>query len=180
MKKMKLAAVLIAIIVLGTACAGKAEETSAAAETEAVTEATEEAETSEEEDKAAEESQEAADTASEDEDEALAKETARVLAKALKESIDEITPEDLAIAVAYPCYVGVGKDGETVKNEEEFLAIDPSQYLTEELKEAIKAADTDSIEWTEAGLVVGAPEGTPNVVFGLSADGTVGITGINP
>ncbi len=179
--KKKMMAMLIAVVAISAAaCSKPAEETTAAAETEAVTEAVTEGETEAEPSEETEESSEDATDNAEAEDTELAAETAKVLAKALQEDIDEISAEDLAIVMAYPCYVGVGKDGETVDSEEEFLAIDPSQYLTDGLKEAIKAADIDSLEWTEAGIVVGAPEGTPNVIFGLSEEGTVGITGINP
>ena len=119
------------------------------------------------------------ETLSPEEDAALTEEIARMLAESLQESVDEAAAEDLSILIAYPCYVGVG-DGVVVNNEDEFLAIDMDEYMTDEMKEAIKSADIENIEMTEAGLIVGAESGTPNVIFGIAEDGTVGITGINP
>ena len=186
MKKMKIAALLAAGVLALTACGQEAKETAAettaaetttaeaAAETEGGSSAAEESAEEGSEVEVAEE-----ETLSAEEDAALAENTAHILAEALQESIDEATAEDLAVLAAYPCYVGVG-EGVVVNNEEEFLAIDLSEYMTDEMKAAIKNADIASLEMTEAGLVVGAESGHPNITFGIAEDGTVGITGINP
>ena len=177
MRKMKIAVLLAAGVLALTACGQgtRKEETKAATEAAATAEAETDAVSEADDDYAGA----GYETISPEEDAALTEEVSRMLAESLQESVDEAAAEDLSILIAYPCYVGVG-DGVVVNNEDEFLAIDMDEYMTDEMKEAIKSADIENIEMTEAGLIVGAESGTPNVIFGIAEDGTVGITGINP
>ncbi len=86
--------------------------------------------------------------------------------------------EKLKKLVVYPCYVGVG-DGVTVDSEEEFMDLNPDAVFTDELIDAVKGADLDSLKMTEAGLAVGDKSGKPNIIIGLGEDKRIGIVGIN-
>ena len=153
-----------------TACSSKPAETTA--EETAVEETTAE-ETSE-----AEESSEVEESA---EDE-LSDEELTALYQGFAESLQKVIGQkdlnQLAELVVYPCYVGID-DGVVVENEDEFLALDAEKVFTDELITAVEDADLENTEVTEAGYVVGDPSGKPNVTFGLDAEGTMGITGIN-
>lgn len=159
-----------------TACSGKAAETTAAETT--VEETTAEEITVEE--TTAEETTEE-ETSSEDDDE-LSPEELKAMYQGFAESLQSVIGlkdlKELSELVVYPCYVGID-DGVVVENDEEFLALDPEKVFTDDLIAAVEGADLEKAEVTEAGYVVGDPSGKPNVTFGLDAEGTMGITGIN-
>lgn len=102
----------------------------------------------------------------------------KALAKDVQNIIDDRDLEKLKKLVVYPCYVGVG-DGVTVDSEEEFMDLNPDAVFTDELIDAVKGADLDSLKMTEAGLAVGDKSGKPNIIIGPGEDKRIGIVGIN-
>ena len=102
----------------------------------------------------------------------------KALAKDVQNIIEDRDLEKLKKLVVYPCYVGVG-DGVTVDSEEEFMDLNPDAVFTDELIDAVKGADLDSLKMTEAGLAVGDKSGKPNIIIGLGEDKRIGIVGIN-
>lgn len=171
---MIMAAAMIASVGV-TACSSKPAETTAA---ETTVEETTVEETTAEETTEAEESSEAEESAEDElsEDELAA--MYQAFAESLQKVIGQKDLKQLAELVVYPCYVGID-DGVVVENEDEFLALDAEKVFTDELIAAVEGADLENTEVTEAGYVVGDPSGKPNVTFGLDAEGTMGITGIN-
>ncbi len=173
MKKKVIAAVVLASV-MGLGGCGGTDRTSGNGTTETVQ--TTEAQTAE---TTAEETKHAEDTTLSGEEEKKMLETEyKALAKGIQNIIEERDLEKLKEAVVYPCYVGVG-DGVTVDSEEEFMDLNPDEVFTDELIEAVKGADIDSLNVAKAGLVVGDPSGKPNITIGLGADNRVGIVGIN-
>ena len=85
--------------------------------------------------------------------------------------------QGLADLTAYPVYVGIG-EGQAVESEEDFLALDPAEVFTDELKSAVAAADPEALEPSEAGFVLSDENGKPNVIFGV-VDGELAVKGIN-
>lgn len=187
MKKKTLAVMmLVTFMAICTACGSAAEETPAQEAAPAEEAAPAQEETSEEETSAQEEApEEEAATAqegevSEGQEEEILETECRGFAKSLQESIGDRNMEDIAVLMSYPCYIGYGDGTDTtVETEEDFLALDAEKVFSDELVEAVKNADVDSIEMVAAGLVVGDESGKPNVTFGLGGDETVGIIGIN-
>lgn len=167
-RKLWIAAALTAAVLSATACSGKtaavSEQTTAA--TEQTTAAAEAAKTTAASEVSAE-------------DEKLNEQMMREVAKAIQSNIADKNMEDLSLVVAYPCYVGVG-EGVIVKDQAEFLALDVNEVITDEMVEAVKNADMDSLSISEAGLVVGSESGKPNITIGVTEDDAVGIVGINP
>ena len=102
----------------------------------------------------------------------------KALAKDVQNIMEDRDLEKLKKLVVYPCYVGVG-DGVTVDSEEEFMDLNPDAVFTDELIDAVKGADLDSLKMTEAGLAVGDKSGKPNIIIGLGEDKRIGIVGIN-
>lgn len=173
MKKKMVAAIVLASV-LGLGGCGGTDKTSGNGT--AGTDKTTEAQTVE---TAAEETEAAEETALSGEEEQKMLETEyKALAKGVQDMIGERDLEKLKEAVAYPCYVGVG-DGVTVDSEEEFMDLNPDEVFTDELIEAVKGADIDSLSVVKAGLVVGDPSGKPNITIGLGSDKRAGIVGIN-
>lgn len=85
--------------------------------------------------------------------------------------------QGLADLTAYPVYVGIG-EGQAVESEEDFLALDPAEVFTDELKSAVAAADSEALEPSEAGFVLSDENGKPNIIFGV-VDGELAVKGIN-
>lgn len=85
--------------------------------------------------------------------------------------------QGLADLTAYPVYVGIG-EGQAVESEEDFLALDPAEVFTDELKSAVAAADPEALEPSEAGFVLSDENGKPNIIFGV-VDGELAVKGIN-
>lgn len=84
----------------------------------------------------------------------------------------------LADLVTYPVYVGLG-EGQTVETKEDFLKLDAAKVFDSKLVDAIASVDNAKLSATEAGIVLGAAEGKPNIIFSAKEDGSFGITGIN-
>lgn len=85
--------------------------------------------------------------------------------------------QGLADLTAYPVYVGIG-EGQAVESEEDFLALDPAEVFTDELKGAVAAADPEALEPSEAGFVLSDENGKANIIFGV-VDGELAVRGIN-
>lgn len=172
MKKKMVAAIVLASV-LGLGGCGGTDKTSGNGTAETVK--TTEAQTVE---TAAEETEAVEETTLSGEEQKMLETEYKALAKGVQDMIGERDLEKLKEAVAYPCYVGVG-DGVTVDSEEEFMDLNPDEVFTDELIEAVKGADIDSLSVVKAGLVVGEPSGKPNITIGLGSDKRAGIVGIN-
>lgn len=85
--------------------------------------------------------------------------------------------QGLADLTAYPVYVGIG-EGQAVESEEDFLALDPAEVFTDELKSAVASADPEALEPSEAGFVLSDENGKSNIIFGV-VDGELAVRGIN-
>ena len=85
--------------------------------------------------------------------------------------------QGLADLTAYPVYVGIG-EGQAVESEEDFLALDPAEVFTDELKGAVAAADPEALEPSKAGFVLSDENGKSNIIFGV-VDGKLAVRGIN-
>ena len=85
--------------------------------------------------------------------------------------------QGLADLTAYPVYVGIG-EGQAVESEEDFLALDPAEVFTDELKSAVAAADPEALKPSKAGFVLSDENGKANVIFGV-VDGELAVRGIN-
>lgn len=85
--------------------------------------------------------------------------------------------QGLADLTAYPVYVGIG-EGQAVESEEDFLALDPAEVFTDELKGAVAAADPEALEPSKAGFVLSDENGKSNIIFGV-VDGKLAVKGIN-
>lgn len=81
--------------------------------------------------------------------------------------------EALADMSYYPLYVSFGEgEGEELESREDFTALDSTKIFTKELKEAVAATDTSSLEVFRAGVIVGADD---SIVFN-EMDGKLMIT----
>ena len=78
--------------------------------------------------------------------------------------------EALADLAAFPLYIGF-TDGE------DFIALGEDKIFTQELIDAIAAADVDSLSASRAGFSL-TDTGAPNIVFGVR-EGRLAIQGIN-
>lgn len=85
----------------------------------------------------------------------------------------------VATYLNYPCYIGTVNGGITVNTEDEFLSLEVSDVISDALVEAVTSDVISENTVSEAGLVVGAEEGKPNVIFNQDEYGTIGISGIN-
>ena len=201
MKNLKLAAAagLFALVLAGCGQGAATETTAetAAETTEAAGEETaEEASAEESEETSAEAEADGQETSGEAEEETEAEDGAEESAAGGYEdnfSVDSQAAADFAVQVqavvasddlqgladltAYPVYVGIG-EGQAVESEEDFLALDPAEVFTDELKSAVAAADPEALEPSEAGFVLSDENGRPNVIFGV-VDGELAVRGIN-
>ncbi|WP_368377636.1 hypothetical protein [[Clostridium] symbiosum] len=169
--KKKLIAVIVLAAAMGLGGCGGFGRTSGTGTTEAVeTTQAETAQTTEETEKDT--------TLTADDKEKQLETEYKALAKDVQNIIDDRDLEKLKKLVVYPCYVGVG-DGVTVDSEEEFMDLNPDAVFTDELIDAVKGADLDSLKMTEAGLAVGDKSGKPNIIIGPGEDKRIGIVGIN-
>lgn len=89
--------------------------------------------------------------------------------------------EALAGYMSFPCYVSIAENGGVVGDKEAFLTIDAEKIFTQDMQNSISKADVTKLQPSMAGftLMDETKEKAPSITFGLSADGTLGITGIN-
>ena len=201
MKNLKLAAAagLFALVLAGCGQGAATETTAetAAETTEAAGEETaEEASAEESEETSAEAEADGQETSGEAEEETEAEDGAEESAAGGYEdnfSVDSQAAADFAVQVqavvasddlqgladltAYPVYVGIG-EGQAVESEEDFLALDPAEVFTDELKSAVAAADPEALKPSKAGFVLSDENGKANVIFGV-VDGELAVRGIN-
>ena len=84
--------------------------------------------------------------------------------------------EGLAELTAFPVYVGLPGVG-GVETREDFLKLGAEAVFTQELMEALAAADIDNLQPSMAGFSI-SNGGTANINFGVR-DGVLAISGIN-
>lgn len=99
-------------------------------------------------------------------------------AETIQEAVADRDLEALADLLAYPCTLETA-DQESIilEKREDLLKQNPDLVFGDDLMVAVANVDTAALEITEAGAVLG--EGTPNITFGESPEGSLGITGIN-
>ena len=85
--------------------------------------------------------------------------------------------EALADLAAFPLYIGFTDGGVSVETREDFIALGEDKIFTQELIDAIAAADVDSLSVSRAGFSL-TDTGAPNIVFGVR-EGRLAIQGIN-
>ena len=85
--------------------------------------------------------------------------------------------EALADLAAFPLYIGFTDGGVSVETREDFIALGEDKIFTQELIDAIAAADVDSLSASRAGFSL-TDTGAPNIVFGVR-EGRLAIQGIN-
>ena len=84
--------------------------------------------------------------------------------------------EGLAELTAFPVYVGLPGVG-GVETREDFLKLGAEAVFTQELMEAVAAADIDNLQPSRAGFAISNGT-TANIIFG-ARDGILAISGIN-
>ena len=84
--------------------------------------------------------------------------------------------EGLAELTTFPVYVGLPGVG-GVETREDFLKLGAEAVFTQELMEALAAADIDNLQPSMAGFSI-SNGGTANINFGVR-DGVLAISGIN-
>ena len=189
MKNLKLAAAagLFALVLAGCGQGAATETTAetAAETTEAAGEETAEEASAEESEETSAEADEAGGQETSGEAEEETEDGAEESAAGGYEdnfSVDSQAAADFAVQVladltAYPVYVGIG-EGQAVESEEDFLALDPAEVFTDELKSAVASADPEALEPSEAGFVLSDENGKSNIIFGV-VDGELAVRGIN-
>lgn len=105
-------------------------------------------------------------------------EAAAEFGKKVKDAAAAGDLEELADLAAYPLYVGFPEGGETIESREELVGLGADRIFTEELKNAVAAADEQNLSPSMAGFVLSDGNGTANVIFGVR-DGKLSINGIN-
>ncbi len=125
----------------------------------------------------AEAKNEAADAGYED-NFSVDEEAAAEFGKKVKDAAAAGDLEALADLAAYPLYVGFPEGGETIESREELVGLGADRIFTEELKNAVAAADEQNLSPSMAGFVLSDGNGTANVIFGVR-DGKLSINGIN-
>lgn len=84
----------------------------------------------------------------------------------------------LSDLLSFPTYIGKeNSDATVIQNAEEFLELDTSYVLTDELVKTMAEVDTSSLSVSKAGIVMGAAR--PNIIFNVLEGNSFGITGIN-
>lgn len=85
--------------------------------------------------------------------------------------------EALADLAFFPMYIGFADGGVSVNSREEFIELGAEKIFTQEMIDAIAAADENSLSASRAGFSL-TDDGSPNIVFGV-ADGSLAVMGMN-
>ena len=101
---------------------------------------------------------------------------AEEFAQKVKDAAAEKDLEGLAELTTFPVYVGLPGVG-GVETREDFLKLGAEAVFTQELMEALAAADIDNLQPSMAGFSI-SNGGTANINFGVR-DGVLAISGIN-
>lgn len=101
---------------------------------------------------------------------------AKAFARKVKEAVAQKDLEALAELTAFPVYVGLPGVG-GVETKEAFLKLGADAVFTEELLQAVAAADIDNLQPSMAGFSI-SHGGSANINFGVR-DGVLAISGIN-
>ncbi len=98
-------------------------------------------------------------------------------ARDVKAAVADKDLEALADLAAFPLYMGLTEGGVSVDTREDFIAMGEDSVFTQELVDAIAAADESNLSASRAGFSL-TDTGVPNIVFGVR-DGRLAIQGIN-
>ena len=124
------------------------------------------------------ESSESAETVTYEDNFAVDSKAAAAFAEKIKEAVAAKDLEALADLTSFPVYVGLPDIDGGVETREDFLALGADSVFTQELMDAVAAADDSSLQPSMAGFVLSNESGRPNIIFGV-ADGKLAVTGIN-
>lgn len=91
---------------------------------------------------------------------------AAVFARDIKAAVADKDLEALADLAAFPLYMGFSEGGVSVDSREDFIALGEDNVFTQELVDAIAAADESNLPASRAGFSL-TDTGAPNVVFAL-------------
>ena len=91
---------------------------------------------------------------------------AAVFARDIKAAVADKDLEALADLAAFPLYMGFSEGGVSVDSREDFIALGEDTVFTQELVDAIAAADESNLPASRAGFSL-TDTGAPNVVFAL-------------
>ncbi|MGN0425315.1 MAG: hypothetical protein ACI4FY_08360 [Acetatifactor sp.] len=98
-------------------------------------------------------------------------------AKEIKAAVAEKDLEALADLAAFPMYIGFQDGGKSVETKDDFLALDADTIFSQELMDAIAAADETKLSASRAGFSL-TDTGAPNIVFGVR-EGRLAVQTIN-
>ena len=124
------------------------------------------------------ESSESAETVTYEDNFAVDSKAAAAFAEKIKEAVAAKDLEALADLTSFPVYVGLPDIDGGVETREDFLALGVDSVFTQELMDAVAAADDSSLQPSMAGFVLSNESGRPNIIFGV-VDGKLAVTGIN-
>lgn len=124
------------------------------------------------------ESSESAETVTYEDNFAVDSKAAAAFAEKIKEAVAAKDLEALADLTSFPVYVGLPDIDGGVETREDFLALGADSVFTQELMDAVAAADDSSLQPSMAGFVLSNESGRPNIIFGV-VDGKLAVTGIN-
>lgn len=108
----------------------------------------------------------------------VAEEDAAAFGTEVKEAVADQNLEALADLAFFPLYVGFQDGGVSVNSKDEFIALGAEKIFTQEMVDAIAAADENGLSASRAGFVLSNENGRPNIVFGI-AEGKLSIMGMN-
>ena len=138
----------------------------------------EEAETKEEEEETTEAQTEAeAENGGYEDNFAVDSAASAAFGKKIKAAVAEKDLEALEALVSYPLYMGFADGGVSVESKEDFIALGEDKIFTNEMVNAIAAADENGLSASMAGFSL-TKDGKPNIVFGVT-DGKLAIKGMN-
>lgn len=96
----------------------------------------------------------------------------------VKKAVADQNLEALADLAFFPLYVGFQDGGVSVNSKDEFIALGVEKIFTQEMVDAIAAADENGLQPSKAGFSLSNENGRPNIIFGI-ADGKLSIVGMN-
>ena len=111
---------------------------------------------------------------------AVSHEAAVDFAEKIKSAAAAKDQEALADLVNYPVYIGFKDEGQTVDTKEDFMKLDASELITDDLLNAVANADEseDVLSPSMAGFNLYSNDASASLTFSVQ-DGKLGVTGIN-
>ena len=108
---------------------------------------------------------------------AVPTEDATAFAKKIQDAVAAEDLDALADLVNYPVYVALG-DGSVIETKEDLIALGADKIFTPELKDSMANADLSELSPSMAGFTLYSTGDGPNITFNVQ-NGVLGISGIN-